>query len=84
MRMDSFRKALTDSGELSANRRSQSTLWFQRELSLSIIERMAENPALSSALATLEGQVAEGGISPTQAARQIVERMLADKSLTSE
>jgi LAO/AO transport system kinase len=76
---DAFRKALTQSGELAAHRRAQASLWFQRELSLSTLERLAEDPDLAKLLAEQEGRVAKGKASPAGAARRIVDRLLSHK-----
>jgi LAO/AO transport system kinase len=76
---DAFRKALAQSGELAAHRRAQAGLWFQRELSLSTLERLAEDPDLARLLAEQENRVAKGKASPAGAARQIVDRLLSPK-----
>jgi LAO/AO transport system kinase len=69
---DDFRAALTESGEINSQRRDQATVWFNRELGFSIIERLAEEPAMAELLRKLERRVAEGTIAPAAAARQIV------------
>lgn len=71
-RIESFRDAVRKSGERDQRRGDQAVLWFNRELSLSIIERLREGPGLAAALATIERQVAAGTLSPTAGARQIV------------
>jgi len=76
---EAFRKALTRSGTLAAQRRAQAGLWFQRELSLSTLERLAEDPDLARLLAEQEARVAKGKASPAGAARQIVDRLLGGK-----
>ena len=76
---EAFRKALTRSGALAAHRRAQAGLWFQRELSLSTLERLAEDPDLARLLAEQEARVAKGKASPAGAARQIVDRLLGPK-----
>jgi len=78
---EAFRKALTRSGTLAAQRRAQAGLWFQRELSLSTLERLAEDPDLARLLAEQEARVAKGKASPAGAARQIVDRLLGGKEL---
>jgi LAO/AO transport system kinase len=76
---DAFRISLTQSGELAAHRRAQVALWFQRELSLSMLERLAEDPDLAKLLAEQEARVAKGKSSPAGAARQIVDRLTGTK-----
>jgi LAO/AO transport system kinase len=78
-RTEAFRDALTRSGELAAGRRAQAGLWFQRELSLSLMERLAEDPDLAKRLAEQESRVAKGKASPAGAARRVVDRLLGDK-----
>jgi LAO/AO transport system kinase len=76
---EAFRRAVTQSGELAAHRRAQAGLWFQRELSLSTLERLQEDPDLAKLLAEQEGRVAKGKSSPAAAARRIVDRLLSHK-----
>lgn len=76
---EAFRISLTQSGELAAHRRAQAALWFQRELSLSTLERLAEDPDLAKLLAEQEARVAKGKSSPAGAARQIVDRLIGTK-----
>ena len=80
-KVEAFRAALTKSGELVGHRREQATLWFHRELALTTMERMAEDPDLSKTLVGLEKKVAKGAIGPGAAARQIVDRLLDEKKL---
>jgi LAO/AO transport system kinase len=76
---EGFRNALTRSGALAAHRRAQAALWFQRELSLSTLERLAEDSDLAKLLADQEARVAKGKASPAGAARRIVDRLLGRK-----
>jgi LAO/AO transport system kinase len=75
-KIEAFRKALTKSGEIAAHRRAQAAQWFQRELGLSILERLAEDAELAKLLAQQEKRVAKGKASPAGAARQLVDRLL--------
>jgi LAO/AO transport system kinase len=77
---EAFRKALGKTGELAGHRRAQAGLWFQRELSLSTLERLAEDPDLAKLLAEQENRVAKGKASPAGAARQIVDRLLSARN----
>jgi LAO/AO transport system kinase len=76
---EAFRKALTQTGEIATHRRAQAGLWFQRELSLSTLERLAEDPDLAKLLAEAENRVAKGKASPAGAARRIVDRLLGNR-----
>jgi LAO/AO transport system kinase len=78
-KVEAFRDALNRSGELAAHRRAQAALWFQRELSLSTLERLAQDPDLAKMLAEQEARVAKGKSSPAGAARRIVDRLLGRK-----
>jgi LAO/AO transport system kinase len=71
-----FRAALDATGERAARRRDQAAVWFNRELGLSIIERLAENPAHARTLRDLEERVTRGLIAPSAAARQVVGALL--------
>ena len=82
--IDAFRKALTESGEIAAHRRAQAGLWFQRELGLSILERLAEDADLTKILADLERDVLHGKTSPATAARQVVDRLMSIQRITQK
>jgi LAO/AO transport system kinase len=71
-KVEAFGSAVGDSGELAAQRRHQAVLWFNRELSLAVMDRLAADPDLARRLEGLERQVAEGAITPSAAARQIL------------
>jgi LAO/AO transport system kinase len=81
---EAFRISLTRSGELAAHRRAQAALWFQRELSLSTLERLAEDPDLAKLLSEQQARVAKGKSSPAGAARQIVDRLIGTKRTTQK
>jgi LAO/AO transport system kinase len=78
-KVDAFQQALTRSGDLAAHRRAQAGLWFQRELGLSTLERLAEDPDLAKLLAEQEARVAKGKASPAAAARRVVDQLLGIK-----
>lgn len=73
---EAFRMALDETGERTARRRDQAALWFNRELGLSIIERLAVDPALAEVLRNVETKVAQGRIAPAAAARHVVSTLL--------
>ena len=77
-----FLVALTQSGELAALRRAQALAWFHRELALAAMERFASGPGHAESLSALERQVADGGIAPAPAAREMVERLLRENKPT--
>jgi LAO/AO transport system kinase len=71
-----FRSALDQTGERRARRREQAALWFNRELGLSIIERLVEDPASARVLRDIEAKVAQGFLAPAAAARHVVTTLL--------
>jgi LAO/AO transport system kinase len=73
---EAFRRAVDESGERAARRRDQATLWFNRELGLSIVERLTGDPAHAEMLRGVEEKVARGLVAPATAARQIVATLM--------
>jgi LAO/AO transport system kinase len=71
-KVEAFDIALRDSGERAAQRRDQAVLWFNRELSLAVMDRLAADADLARQLQSLERQVAEGVLTPGAAARRIL------------
>jgi LAO/AO transport system kinase len=71
-----FRASLEESGERIAQRRDQAALWFNRELGLSIIERLTGDPAHAEMLRAVEEKVACGQIAPAAAARHLIATLL--------
>jgi LAO/AO transport system kinase len=69
---DAFGQALLASGELTDQRRSQAVLWFNRELSHAVMDRLAADTDLAQRLQALERQVADGTVTPGIAARRIL------------
>jgi LAO/AO transport system kinase len=73
---EAFRAALDANGERFALRREQSALWFNRELGLSIIERLTGDPAHAGMLRDVEDKVGRGLLSPAMAARHVIAALL--------
>jgi len=71
-KVEAFGSALRESGELVEQRRNQAVLWFNRELSLAVLDRLAANADLAQRFKTLERQVADGAVTPGAAARRIL------------
>jgi LAO/AO transport system kinase len=71
-KVEAFGEALRGSGELAAQRRSQAVLWFNRELGLALMDRLAGDADLAQRLKALERKVAEGAMTPSAAARRIL------------
>jgi LAO/AO transport system kinase len=71
-----FRAALDETGERAARRRDQAALWFNRELGLSIIERLTGDPAHAEMLRQVEEKVTRGARAPAAAARHVITTLL--------
>ncbi|MES1150883.1 MAG: methylmalonyl Co-A mutase-associated GTPase MeaB [Dongia sp.] len=71
-KVEAFGVAVRRSGELAAQRRAQAVLWFNRELGLAVMDRLAADADLARRLSALERQVAEGSVTPSAAARRIL------------
>jgi LAO/AO transport system kinase len=71
-----FRAALDETGERAARRRDQAALWFNRELGLSIIERLTGDPAHAELLHEVEERVARGALAPAAGARHVINTLL--------
>jgi LAO/AO transport system kinase len=79
-RIEAFRDTVGNSGERDQRRRDQAVLWFNRELSLSLIERLRDDPVLAAQLTGLESRIAQAGTAPATAARQLVDALLDSKN----
>jgi LAO/AO transport system kinase len=73
---EAFRAAVDATGERAARRRDQAALWFNRELGLAILERLAADPAHAGMLRAVEEKVARGRLAPATAARQVIGTLL--------
>jgi LAO/AO transport system kinase len=73
---EAFCAALDESGERAARRREQAALWFNRELGLSIIERLTGDPAHAEMLRKVEERVARGALTPAAGARQVIATLM--------
>lgn len=63
---------LSRSGDLEALRRRQALAWMWDELRAGLLERFRADPAIVDRLSTLEAAVADGSVSPTMAARELL------------
>jgi LAO/AO transport system kinase len=70
---EAFGDALRASGELAAQRRGQAVRWFNRELGFALMDRLAADADLAQRLQALEQEVSGGEITPSAAARQILD-----------
>jgi LAO/AO transport system kinase len=75
-RIDAFRNAVAESGEMAARRRDQAALWFHRELALATLEHMNATPELAAKLRAVEARVVAGETPPAAGASQLVADLL--------
>ncbi|WP_230532989.1 methylmalonyl Co-A mutase-associated GTPase MeaB [Microvirga roseola] len=66
------RQRLEATGELAAKRRTQDTKWMWAMVHERLHERLTHDPALRRRVPEIERAIAEGGLSPTAAASEIV------------
>jgi len=69
-----FHRAMNQSGELSRARAAQAKAWMWSELREALTEALREHPAVAAALPGLEAEVTAGRISPSAAARELLQR----------
>lgn len=71
--LERFAHDLTSTGELVTHRSSQARQAMWSELRSGLVDRLAANPAIRSRLTELEEAVAAGTLTPSAAARQVLE-----------
>jgi LAO/AO transport system kinase len=72
--VERFERAMRDSGELAELRGRQATTWLWTSLQDGLLDELRGDAAVRHLLADLEREVAAGTISPTVAARKILEQ----------
>ncbi|MDH3978572.1 MAG: methylmalonyl Co-A mutase-associated GTPase MeaB, partial [Gammaproteobacteria bacterium] len=68
----SYRKTMTDNGELKTTRARQAKEWMWNEISATLLEALQRDESIKLQVATLEQQVATGKTSPWIAAQKLV------------
>jgi LAO/AO transport system kinase len=71
------RKALEQSGELTARRSRQARSWLWAEIQAGLVEGLRADPESRQRIHELEREVEAGTLLPPQAARRLVGRFLA-------
>ncbi len=71
-----YRDAMTKSGAWANRRSRQATSWMWGEIEEGLAERFRDDPSVRSALAGLEKKVADGKLTPTAAAQDLLGRFL--------
>ena len=74
--VERFRDRFTATGEIAARRAAQAREWMWSEIRDLLTESFAESSVVQARLAELEDAVVTGAISPTQAAREVVDQFL--------
>lgn len=71
--IERFTDVLRGSGELDAARSQQALAWLWSEIGDTLLDRFREDGAVSESIASIEAQVASGALSPTRAARSLLD-----------
>ena len=71
--LEKFRATLKASGEFAARRRHQALAWMWQMVDSGLREGFRRHPAVSETLAATTAAVAAGSITPTAAARQLLD-----------
>ncbi|MDE1173187.1 MAG: methylmalonyl Co-A mutase-associated GTPase MeaB [Parvibaculaceae bacterium] len=74
--VEAYRAALTPTGELAQMRARQSRAWMWAEIREGLISAFRETPAVRQRLASLEGEVEAGTITPSLAAQELLKLMI--------
>ena len=69
-----FEETTRSSGELVTARAEQATAWLWSEIDDTLLDRFRADPQVAPALPAAEADVASGRVSPTQAARRLLDR----------
>jgi LAO/AO transport system kinase len=72
-RIEAFRSAVETSGESVEHRARQAVAWMWSEVQDTLLDRLRTDPAVSRLVAPLEADVAAGRVSPTNAARTLLD-----------
>ena len=73
--VESYRKALSATGELADRRRHQATVWMWQLLDSGLRHRFRDHPAIKSALPDMTRAVEEGTATPAAAAHRLLNLM---------
>jgi LAO/AO transport system kinase len=71
--VEQYRAALGASGELAARRAAQARAWLRSELAEGLLAQLKDHPGVAALLGKLEAEVTAGRLSPTAAARRLLE-----------
>jgi LAO/AO transport system kinase len=71
--VEEFHAEVTRTGELRDQRGRQATAWMWNEVRESLLDELRDDAAVQELLADIEDQVRAGQLTPTVAARQLLE-----------
>ncbi|MCG6860243.1 MAG: methylmalonyl Co-A mutase-associated GTPase MeaB [Chromatiaceae bacterium] len=74
-----LKRVMTDNGTIAARRDDQVLAWMWREVKESVVEALRRDPQLAERIPGLEAAVRQGEITPTAAARQLIEALLGER-----
>lgn len=74
-----YRDTLTTSGEIQARRSAQASDWMWSEVTDTLLDRFKLNDAVKAKINELETAVIAGEVSPTAAAKTLIEAFLANQ-----
>lgn len=72
--VERFEETIRSAGELDAARAEQATAWLWSEIGDTLLDRFRADPAVGAALPAAEADVASGLVTPTRAARGLLDR----------
>jgi LAO/AO transport system kinase len=74
-----FRQAMTNSGEIAANRAKQARAWLWSEMAELLIDSLKDDPGMQQRVTAIETAVAAGRASPRVAAQELVRIFLKNR-----
>ncbi|MEM9034269.1 MAG: methylmalonyl Co-A mutase-associated GTPase MeaB [Actinomycetota bacterium] len=77
-RLTQHRRALAESGELDERRRAQRLRWMWAMVERELVDTLRSDPTVTSSLGEVEAAVADGRLTPTVAAEQLLAAFLRD------
>jgi LAO/AO transport system kinase len=81
--MESYRAAMSDSGELAARRAEQARAWLWGEVSANLVDALKADPEVKKELHEVEQLVGEGTLTPLAAARRLIAAFVGDSEGSS-
>lgn len=72
--VERFSTTVREAGELDEARAEQATAWLWSEIGDTLLDRFRQDPAVTAMLGGIEAEVAAGSVTPTAAARSLLDR----------